>query len=742
MTKSSAVPASLLRQALTLTQLNAAFLRVAQNAGGPGSDGQTIDQFGIRLPERLRALRDEVVAQRYQPLPLLRVWLPRPNKPPRPLAIPAVRDRVLQTAVAQVLRPLFEAEFEECSFAYRQGRSVRQAVERIAYLQRQGYRWVFDADIEAFFYRIPHAPLLAQLARVAPDQNLRPLIDLWLGCDVLDQGRIQASTIGIAQGSPLSPMLANLYLDHLDEALLGENLAVIRYADDFVVLTKCRERAEDALELTEEILRKLHLKLNPLKTRIVSLDEGFQFLGWNFVRTLAVPVHRKNESAGAHPSVATTGVKPALQDAATASGEVPDAEGAMQGILGVALDAALAESPAWAEGILKVDEADLESPAADIHLIAYASVADAISDGSEAQPAPPHAAQVVAMPDEEMDDLAPSLPAIGCIQRTLYLVDEGAELAKESEKLVVRKNGVELLSLPALNVDQVMIFGRNGISTPAMQLCLRHRIPIALLSRLGRYHGRIDAENFSFLQLQYAQFSAHHDKPRGLILAQAMQRGKLENSALVLTRYARHREGQGADACHLAQRLRMAADLDTLRGYEGAAAKAYFGAWKLILAPEWGFTQRIARPAPDPINVLLSFGYTILYQCVAGLLQARGLNPHLAFFHAGSGTHLALASDLMEEFRAVVVDACILNLCMNARLTPQHFRQSGASCILSSDGARLFIRALEGKFNSTMTHPVTGQSLDLRRIIDAQVQSLCKAIRHPGQASYQACVFR
>lgn len=345
--------------------------------------------------------------------------------------------------------------------------------------------------------------------------------------------------------------------------------------------------------------------------------------------------------------------------------------------------------------------------------------------------------------------MAPGLPATGCIQRTLYLVDEGAELAKESEKLIVRKNGVVLLALPALNVDQVMVFGRNAITTPAMQLCLRHRIPIALLSRLGRYHGRIDAENFSFLQLQEAQFLARQDPARALVLAQAMQLGKLENSALVLTRYARHREGEGASACHLAarqirdlaRRLRTANDLDTLRGFEGAAARAYFGAWKMMLAPEWGFNGRIARPAPDPINVLLSFGYTILYQCVAGLLQARGLNPHLAFFHVGSGTHLALASDLMEEFRQVVVDACVLNLCMNGRLTPQHFRRTGAACTLNSDGARLFIRALESKFNSTMTHPVNEQKLDLRRIIDAQVQLLCKAIRHP-ETAYQACVFR
>ncbi|MFZ4538911.1 reverse transcriptase domain-containing protein, partial [Propionivibrio sp.] len=168
--------AALLRQTLALTRLRAAYDRVAQNNGQPGIDGISVDDFGTGLAQRLAHLQSQVLGGHYQSDALLRVWLPRPDKAPRPLGIPTVRDRVLHTALAQTLTPLLEAEFEDCSFAYRQGRSVRMAVERIAMLQRQGYRWVVEADIERFFDCIPHTRLLSELRSVAPDDELITLV--------------------------------------------------------------------------------------------------------------------------------------------------------------------------------------------------------------------------------------------------------------------------------------------------------------------------------------------------------------------------------------------------------------------------------------------------------------------------------------------------------------------------------------------------------------------------------------
>ncbi|HKH48242.1 MAG TPA: reverse transcriptase/maturase family protein, partial [Thermoanaerobaculia bacterium] len=193
----------------------------------------------------------------------------------RALCVPAVRDRVLQTAVYLVTRPVFEAEFETCSYAYREGRSVRDAVLRIDQLRRQGFRWLVDADIDSFFDNISHERLLARLARLPLDLYVRELFERWIRVEIYDGRRIYPLQRGIPQGSVVSPMLANLFLDELDEnlALFGQTL--VRYGDDFVILCKSPEQAAEALELTDYLLEELDLQLNQEKTRTTSFDQGF-----------------------------------------------------------------------------------------------------------------------------------------------------------------------------------------------------------------------------------------------------------------------------------------------------------------------------------------------------------------------------------------------------------------------------------------------------------------------------------
>ncbi len=757
----------LLRRALTLTSLGTAFAKVHDNDGCPGCDGQTIAQFADGLDERLRQLQREVMAGTYRPHHLLRIWCHKPDKAPRGLAVPTVRDRVLQTSVAKTLTPIFEAEFEDCSFAYRQGRSVRQAVERISVLQRQGYRWVVDADIEAFFDRIPHVPLMDTVGRIVDDTGIIALLKMWLTVPILDRATLQPVDIGVPQGSPMSPLLANLYLDHLDEALLDQDYALVRYADDFIILTRDRDRAQEALELTQEILRRLHLKINPLKTRVVNFDQGFEFLGWNFVRSLAIP-RQRHGAASSRPS--TDRYSPADM-ASTQIQQNPDSSliGPMQTSLTNALHSAPEWDPRETETVADatpppelpestlIDAGEIEFESGDQEEILPAGEetsgqdVTAKQDDSSLEPArinivPGEAGEIETADRSDPEDDA-NFPTPGPIQRTLYLVEQGARLAKEGERLVVRKDENTLLELPAVNVDQVMVFGNIALTTPAIQLCMRQRIPVALMSRLGRYYGRIDASNLSSLALLEAQSEAARDMDRTQDIARACVLGKLENSALLLSRYGRRHGTNTVPAAanelrQQAKRLNTTATLDQLRGMEGNGARIYFGAWQHLLDESWGFSGRKRRPPPDPVNVLLSLGYTLLYHCMAGLIQARGLNPHLGFLHAGGNQHLALASDLIEEFRAVVVDAVVLKLTLNESLAPDQFRYNNQGCSLSQDGVRIFIRAFEAKLNSGMKHPLGGARTDLRRIMDGQVLHLTRVLRNAEPIAYRACVFK
>ena len=174
----------LLRKALTPGILHRAWRKVSDNKGMAGIDGESITTLAPDIDAILHELAHTVMNGNYQPWPLLRLWVERPGKSPRGLAVPVIRDRILQTSLAWVLTPIIETELEDCSYAYRAGRSVRQAIERVQFYQQQGYQWIVDADIETFFDTIPHTDLLTRLQALAPEPALITLVTQWLTAPV------------------------------------------------------------------------------------------------------------------------------------------------------------------------------------------------------------------------------------------------------------------------------------------------------------------------------------------------------------------------------------------------------------------------------------------------------------------------------------------------------------------------------------------------------------------------------
>src|SRR4029077_18802342 len=254
--------------------LYTAFERVRENGGCRGSDGVSLTDFHENLEFEIDHLQDRLIRRRYYPLPLLRFQVPTSEAKLRSLSVPTVRDRVVQTAVYKLTREIFEAEFQDCSYAFREGRSVKDADHRIEELRRQGFRWVVDADIEGFFDNIDHDKLIDRLRRLPLDPYVLSLFERWIRAEIYDGTRIVPLARGIPQGSVVSPMLANLFLDELDESLVLFDQTLVRYADDFLVLCKTPEAASQALELTDYLLAELHLKLNHEKTRLTSFEEG------------------------------------------------------------------------------------------------------------------------------------------------------------------------------------------------------------------------------------------------------------------------------------------------------------------------------------------------------------------------------------------------------------------------------------------------------------------------------------
>jgi len=325
---------------------------------------------------------------------------------------------------------------------------------------------------------------------------------------------------------------------------------------------------------------------------------------------------------------------------------------------------------------------------------------------------------------------------------TIYVVEAGARLEKEHGRLLVTLNDEVLLRVPITRVSRVVLVGRAGATTAALHALLEAGIPLLLISRGGKLLGQLAPPMPGNLLLRRAQYARDDDGAFGLRLARAIVTGKLRNQRTLAGRLARRDEsgikndesglkGEGVGAALTAAigRAAAAADADTLRGIEGQAARLYFAAYRAAFDPAWGFVDRNRRPPRDPINALLSLGYTLLTQNMMTALEVVGLDPYLGYFHSEQYGRPALALDLVEEFRAPVVDSLTLWLTSRRILTPDDFRPDEAGGVALTDAAlRTYLLKFSRKLESTVLVRELGRQLTYRKIFEVQARRLARVI--------------
>ena len=275
---------SLIDKVHPVRTLNAAFHQVAANRGAAGVDRVTITMFEDGLARNLANLSEELREGRYRPQSIRRHYIPKPgSQEKRPLGIPAVRDRVVQTALRMVLEPIFEREFAEHSYGFRPQRGCKDALRRVEELLQAGYTTIVDADLKSYFDTIPHDRLMALVGEKVTDGKILTLIAAFLKQGVLDGLHEWTPEMGSPQGAVVSPLLSNIYLNPLDHLLAREGFEMVRYADDFVILCRSPEEASRALEAVQRWTATAGLTLHPTKTRVVNAkEEAFDFLGYRF----------------------------------------------------------------------------------------------------------------------------------------------------------------------------------------------------------------------------------------------------------------------------------------------------------------------------------------------------------------------------------------------------------------------------------------------------------------------------
>ena len=320
---------------------------------------------------------------------------------------------------------------------------------------------------------------------------------------------------------------------------------------------------------------------------------------------------------------------------------------------------------------------------------------------------------------------------------TLYIQEQGAVLSYSQKRFLVTKKKETILDVPAIKIEQILILGQCSVTTPTINFCLKAGIPICFASSHGSYYGRLASPTANQVMLQQKQFIRNADPEFTLTLAKAFVSGKIHNQRSILQRRRRkvgtpELEKGISFLAEMLEKLQTSSTLDELRGYEGTSSAKYFGIFGTLLDPGFSFTKRIKFPATDPVNAMLSFGYTLLFQNIHSLVETHNLHPYCGHLHALRDGHPALVSDLMEEFRAFVVDSFVIYLINSHIIKPSDFEQkenAKCRCLLKPEARKTFVQQFENKIRTTITHPHTGYNVDYRRCIDLQIRELVQCIR-------------
>jgi RNA-directed DNA polymerase len=277
----------------SLKNLGRSLEKVVTKGGSAGIDNQSARQIEAHKSQTIAKLEQELRASQYEPQAVKRVWIPKPgSNEKRPLGVPTLRDRIVQGALLHVMEPIFERDFAPQSYGFRPGKGCKDALRRVDELLKGGSHWVVDADLKAYFDTIPQERLMDRIREKIADGRVLKLLEQMLQAGVMDSAKgWQPTEQGTPQGAVISPLLSNIYLNGLDWQMAKGGFEMVRYADDFIVLSSSQEQAQEALEQVRRWVDENGLTLHPIKTRLVDASQagGFDFLGYHFERGMKWP---------------------------------------------------------------------------------------------------------------------------------------------------------------------------------------------------------------------------------------------------------------------------------------------------------------------------------------------------------------------------------------------------------------------------------------------------------------------
>ena len=574
-----------------------------------------------------------------------------------------------------------------------------------------------DADISNFFDTVDHPLLFQRFRELCDDEELLSLITQWLTALIVDGHKPKVkNTTGLPQGCPISPMLANLYLDKFDERMEQEGFKLVRFADDFLILCKSKPKAEAALQLSESALAELKLQLNNEKTRITTFSEGFKYLGYLFIRSLVLPTKMHPEEW--YDKLGKLKLRKAPKQTNTGESNNYELQAGDSGTITVTKEALLQTE--FGEKLLQ----SLEKQEIDVDQFLENTAKEERVQQKEKQVA--------------LNKLYSPL------LNTLYLQEQGSILLKDGDRFSVEKEGRQINEINVRRVEQILVLGNITLSTLAMQYCMKSNIPVTFLSQHGSYFGRLEATTADQSAIERFQYLRSLDEPFALDLARRIVEAKIRNSCTMIQKeraLAWESNGELKEKFDttlllmhaLLEQSKTCESIDVLRELASKSAALYFELYGLLFKKELPFYSnafsRVRRPPTDPVNSLLSFGYTLLHTNIFSLVRMRGMNPYIGFLHAEEKGNPALINDLIEEFRTLI-DSMTLHTLNKGVLRNRDFYYPATQggCFMTDDARKKFLAVFEQRMWEESHDQQSGQTMNIRRLIESQVIKISEVL--------------
>jgi len=742
-----------IEEIFTLKALKNAFAQISSRA--IGLDGVSIAWFKEELQENLETLREELLTSKYAPEPLKHIALEKEDESERPVGLGSVRDKVVQKVLAEILTSYYEPHFNDRNYGFRRNKDTLKAVSRCRDILQKGRVWVLRADIDNFFEKIDHERLMRLLSSRIEDERVVMLAASFLTNGSFARYRYIANTEGLHQGDPLSPLLSNIYLNELDWFLEEQGIAFVRYVDDMALFAHNEKAVLQAKTDLESYLRSIDLALNESKTGIYhAVKEGFTFLGVAFEGwDLSIDKKHFSQTIG-RMNRYTAEVKPFEE-------MVLKLNQFLQGVSNYQLKVISMQHPQmklFEEAMLKAlyERVYKEKKRGTIKTKgAFTKQLEAVDfpfDFTKTQ-RKDYIKRIISKAFEKYLATKTYKKAVkksGSKKRkyakkyatssVLHISEPGLYIGVAKNTITLKQKGKVVLQMPKTQCERIIIAAKGvSLSSNVVELCSSLGIAIDFIGssyRIETPYASLYGNNHSYAKMTLMQLKLL-EMPQQMLFAKAFVKGKSKNQLNYLKNLDRHHklleEEIEAMEYRIKTTIKKARTPNELMGYEGQIAHLYWQALAKVLENRTDFEGRVTQGAKDVVNASLNYGYAILYGRVHHHAVRAGLSLNVSFLHAMDANKPTLVYDLIEEFRAFVVDRTIVSMINNNE--PLKLDKENR---LERKTRQLIAKNVLEKIGAFTRHKKASKKIDT--IIAEQAYLLARAVR--GVAKYKPFIGR